>query len=49
LMNYTHEAMARSFSALLDAHCQRQPAASSSDPMAEFSGMGTGMGNHSVR
>jgi glycosyltransferase involved in cell wall biosynthesis len=45
LMNYTHEAMARSFSALLDAHCQRRPAAPSSDPVAEFSGMG----NRSVR
>jgi glycosyltransferase involved in cell wall biosynthesis len=41
LMKYTHEAMARSFSALLDAHCQRDSGAHSSDPAAVLSAMGS--------
>jgi glycosyltransferase involved in cell wall biosynthesis len=45
LMKYTHEAMARSFSALLDAHCQRDPVNHLSDSATVLSGVGNGSGS----
>jgi glycosyltransferase involved in cell wall biosynthesis len=40
LMKYTHEAMGRSFSALLNAHCQHHPEAQPGDSRAEYSAVG---------
>jgi glycosyltransferase involved in cell wall biosynthesis len=44
LMKYTHETMARSFSAVLDAQCDRNPIAPPSDATPVLSGMGNGSG-----
>lgn len=44
LMKYTHEAMARSFSALLDAHFRRDSVASRSDAAAMLSGVSKSSG-----
>lgn len=40
LLRYTHQAMARNFSALLDAQCNRDPVAAICDSKAEFTGVG---------
>jgi len=40
-MKYTHEAMARSFSTLLDAHRQRETVAHHIDSVAFISGTGS--------
>jgi glycosyltransferase involved in cell wall biosynthesis len=40
LMKYTHQAMARNFSALLDAQCHREVASLPGDRTAELSGVG---------
>jgi glycosyltransferase involved in cell wall biosynthesis len=44
LLKYTHEAMARSFAALLDTHCPRPQVAPSSDAAAVLSGIGSSSG-----
>ena len=44
LMKYSHQAMARNFAALLDAQCDREPAAAPCDSAAMLSGVGNGSG-----
>jgi hypothetical protein len=45
LMKYTHEAMARSFSALLDAHCQREHVAHRIGSARVLPGLGSSSGD----
>jgi glycosyltransferase involved in cell wall biosynthesis len=42
IMKYTHPEMARSYSALLEAHCQRGPAVPAADSAVVLSGVGSG-------
>jgi hypothetical protein len=43
-MKYTHQAMAQSYSALLDAQCQREVAGLPGDKTAHLSGVGNRSG-----